>query len=251
MGRNSRLKKDRKLIRNNVDSLFKDAENEKDEKEFFKKLAVVQSFDYLVQEDKSTKNNFMHKMILDKLRNLINDRVIVPGIEEKKDEFNKIYEEKKIPDNISLRDLSLFSIYLKNKSLEIKDSEEYKNISKYLNDDEIVNKIMEIKKQNKEVSELKDEEKKFIADYMLQINKIMEIVNNKIIEIGDKIVTKSKDFKIDEKDVSFEETIFMAHITSFNNNIFKLAIKEIEDYNKVLDLLNKLLGNNNKDKKEE
>lgn len=246
MGRNSRLKKDRKIIRDNVDKMFKEAENETNEKEFFNKLSVVQNFDYLVQEDKSTKNNFMHKVILEKLRDMINNKVIVPGIKEKKNEFNKFIESKNIPNDISLRDLSLFSIYFKDKIMDIKTREDYKDSISYLNDNENVSKIMSIKKQNKELSDLSEDDSKFISDYILKINNVMEIVNNEIIDLGDKIMKKSKDFKIDEKNPSFEESIFSAHIISFNNNIFKLAVKEVEDYNKILDIL-KL--NNSGDKK--
>lgn len=246
MGRNSRLKKDRKIIRDNVDKMFKEAENETNEKEFFNKLSVVQNFDYLVQEDKSTKNNFMHKVILEKLRDMINNKVIVPGIEEKKNEFDKFIESKNIPNDISLRDLSLFSIYFKDKIMNIKTREDYKDSISYLNDNETVSKIMNIKKQNKELSDLSEDDSKFISDYILKINNVMEIVNNEIIDLGDKIMKKSKDFKIDEKNPSFEESIFSAYIISFNNNIFKLAVKEVEDYNKILDIL-KL--NNSGDKK--
>lgn len=242
MGRSSRLKKDRRIIRNNIDDLLKEAEIEKDEKKFFEKLSVVQNFDYLVQEDKLTKNNFMHKIILEKLRTLINNKVINPGIESNKERFDKIYQDKEIPSDISLRDLSLFSIYMNEKSLEIKKRNDYQEIISYLNDKEITKKILDIKIQNKEVSELTEDEKKFIADYVLQVNKVMEIVNNEVIAIGDKIVTKSKDFKIDDKDLTLEDSIFMAHITSFNNGIFKLAIKEVEEYNKVLEILNSMLN---------
>lgn len=237
MGKNSRLKKDRGIIREKTNQLFQNAIDAKNEDEFFEKLTIVQNFDYLIQNDSKTKNKFIHKMIFDRIQELVVEKVINPGVEENKKKFEKFYNDKEIPEGLSLKNLALFAVYLKDKVYDIRNQENYKEITEKLNNKEIVDNILRIKKQQKEIKELNDEDKKAIYDYVAEVNKVMEIVNDEIIEIGDKVVKASEKFKETEKDLDFAGVIYSSYIVAYNNNCFIPAVKEIEQYNNVLKML--------------
>lgn len=251
MGKNSRLKKDRRIIREKIDIMIDGAEDAKTEEEFFDKISALERFDYLVQQDKETVNNYMHKVVFKRINDLFERKFIDPGIEENKERFDKIYENKDLGD-ISFRDLSLFAIYMNEKVLEIKKKDNYKEVVDKLNDDDTVKEIMRIKNQNKEISELPDKDKELINNYVAEINKLIEMVNNEIVDIGDKIITKSKEFnKSNVDEVTFAESVFSAHIVAFNTKLFMPAVEEIEEYNKIVSILNSLLNpESNKEEKD-
>lgn len=253
MGRSSKLKKDRRIIKDRVDKMFEDVQKETDEHMIFKKLGEIQNFNYLIKEDKDTENNYMYKIITKRISEYIVDNIMTKGIESNKERFDKIFQDKKFDDDISLRNVALFSMYLNEKAVEIRDYEQYKEAIEKLNETETSSKVVAIARRNrfKEIPDLKDDEKDLVVQQFTYINKVMEMLNNEIISIGNEIVDESKKYG-EIKNPTFEEAVYMSYVSAFVNGLFRKSVEEVENYNKILELLNNLLGNKSekKEKKE-